>query len=181
MLLLSCRVGLRHDRPRLAQPKAQLPEETLALPHSQVDAIALGDPGCQGFAIPQVDTQPQFSRRPTKGLIDLLQLFLVEAPRPPGSLSSAQAGETALLEPAHPILHRARSIPQQLGDLRARHALSHQQHPIQAVVIAGFLGPSDLILQSEDDCCRIGNRERSHVSMRAYLHHYTQLFMSLCF
>ena len=48
------------------------------------------------------------------------------------------------------------------------------------MVIAGFLGPSDLILQSENDCRRIGNAERSHVFMRAYSAVNAPLLMTLC-
>ena len=57
MRLLPCRVGLRNAGTRLAQPKAQLPEQTLALAHPQLHPIALGDPGRQGLAIPQVAAQ----------------------------------------------------------------------------------------------------------------------------
>ena len=51
MRLLPCGIGLGNARTRLAQPKAQLPEQTLALPHPQLYPIALGDPGRQGLAI----------------------------------------------------------------------------------------------------------------------------------
>ena len=52
MRLLPFRIGLGNAGARLAQPKAQLPEQTLALTHSQVNPILFRNPGCQGLAVP---------------------------------------------------------------------------------------------------------------------------------
>ena len=52
MRLLPFGIGLGNAGAWLAQPKAQLLEQTLALTHSQVDLIRLGNPGGQGLAIP---------------------------------------------------------------------------------------------------------------------------------
>ncbi len=45
-------IGLGNTGARLAQPKAQLPEQTLALTHSQVNLMLLRNPGDESFAIP---------------------------------------------------------------------------------------------------------------------------------
>ena len=52
MRLLPFRIGLGNTGARLAQPKAQLPEQTLALTYSQVNLILLPNPGRESFAIP---------------------------------------------------------------------------------------------------------------------------------
>ena len=52
MRLLPFRIGLGNAGARLAQPKAQLPEQTLALTHSQVNPILCRNPGRQGLSVP---------------------------------------------------------------------------------------------------------------------------------
>jgi hypothetical protein len=52
MGFLPRRVGLGNAGTRLAQPKAQLPEQTLALPDPEVNPILFGNPRCQRLAIP---------------------------------------------------------------------------------------------------------------------------------
>ena len=52
MRLLPLRIGLGNTGARLAQPKAQLPEQTLALTYSQVNLILSRNPGRESFAIP---------------------------------------------------------------------------------------------------------------------------------
>jgi len=49
---LPFRIGWGNTGARLAQPKAQLPEQTLALTYSQVNLILLPNPGRERFAIP---------------------------------------------------------------------------------------------------------------------------------
>ena len=57
MALLPFRVSPGNRRPRFAQAETQLPEHTLTLAHSQVDAILPLDPSGQGFAVPQIAAQ----------------------------------------------------------------------------------------------------------------------------
>jgi hypothetical protein len=57
MALLPFRVSPGNRRPRFALAKTQLPEHTLTLAHSQIDAILPLDPKGQGFAIPQITAQ----------------------------------------------------------------------------------------------------------------------------
>jgi hypothetical protein len=40
MLLLPCRICSGQDRPGLAEAELELPEQTLALPHAQLDSIS---------------------------------------------------------------------------------------------------------------------------------------------
>ena len=52
-------------------------------------------------------------------------------------LPSSQPGRS--FKAAHPILNRAWCIPQQPCHVRARHALGHQQHSMEAMIVARFL------------------------------------------
>ena len=180
MRLLPFRIGEGDLGPRLAQPKAQLPEQALALTHAQRDAVLLSDPDRQRFAIPQIAAQPGLPRRLAKSRADLFQLLLIQAPGPPSSLSLAQTYQALLLATANPILHRPRRVAQQPGHLGAGHSLGYQQHTVEAVVVAGILGASDLILQSEDDAVRVGYAQWSHALRRTHPVYYTQVLMTLC-
>jgi hypothetical protein len=55
MRILLGRIGFSDHRPRLAEPKAELTEQSLALTHAQPDAVLLLDPGSQCLAVPQID------------------------------------------------------------------------------------------------------------------------------
>jgi len=65
--------------PWLAQPKPQLPEQTLALPRPKANPILPGDPGCQCFAIPQIPAQSHISGQLAKRTVNIPELLLVEA------------------------------------------------------------------------------------------------------
>ncbi len=54
---LPFRIGASDQRTRLAEPKAQLPKQVLALAHSQVDPEASSDPSAERLAIPTVGAQ----------------------------------------------------------------------------------------------------------------------------
>ena len=180
MPLLSFRIGEGDLGPRLAQPKAQLSEQTLALTHAHGDAVLLLDPDRQRLAIPEGSAQPDLPRHLAKRCVDLCQLLLIQPPRPPRPLSLAQTRQALLLETANPILHRPRCVAQQPGHLRAGHSLRHKEHTMEAVVVAGILRASDLILQSQYDAFSVRNAKWSHSSMRTHLSHYPQLLMTLC-
>ena len=112
MLLLPLRIGLGNLRTRFAQPKAQLPEQALALPHPQVNLIPLRNPGRQSLAVPQSSPKPQISRHTVKGAIDLPKLLLIQASGPTRSFPFLQPRQALGLKTPYPILHRPRSIPQ---------------------------------------------------------------------
>ena len=165
MRLLPLRVSVGQLWTRLSQAEPQLPEQALALADSQVDGERLLHPGRQRFAVPKVAAQPDLPWRLPQGLVDRRQLRRRRPPRPPPG-PFRQPGEAARFEVSDPIFDDAARIAQQLRDLRARHALRHQQHPVQSVVIPRFLGPSDFVLQAHDDRGRVGDRERFHGPMK---------------
>ncbi len=104
MRLPPCGVCLGDAGPGLAQPKPQLPEQTLALPYPKVNPIFSGDPGRQCLAIPQIPAQSHISRRLAQNHVDVPEVLLVEASGATGSLPFTQPGQTIFFEAPHPIL-----------------------------------------------------------------------------
>jgi hypothetical protein len=166
MRLLSFRIGMGNQGAGFAQPKAPLPKQALTLTHPQADWEALLDPGTQRFPIPQRAAQAQVARGLAEHSVHLRQLCLVQTPGTPRALPFGQPGQTSFLKPSNPIFHRPRSISQQPTDLRTGHALGHQQHPVESVIIAGFFRTANLVLQPQNDCLGISNLEWSHAYMK---------------
>ena len=80
MRLLPFQVRMGNQGAGLAQAKAPLPEQTLALTHPQMDLEALGDPGAQRFSVPQRTRQAQVARHLAQGSVHLPQLRLTQSP-----------------------------------------------------------------------------------------------------
>ncbi len=169
MRLLPFRVGVGNQGARFAQPKAPLPEQALTLAHPQVDLEALLNPGTQRFPIPQRARQAQVARGLAQCLVQFLQLGLAQPSGTPGALSFAQPRQTSFLKTSDPIFHRAGGITQQPADLWTRDPLGHQQHPMQAVIIARCFRTANLVLQSQNHRFRISNLEWSHASMKSQI------------
>ena len=98
----------------------------------------------------------------------------------PRALAFDQPRQTFLLKAPNPIFDRSRCIPQQAADLRTGHALGHQQHSMQAMIITRFFRTPNLVLQSENDRRSIGNLKGSHALMRSQFFNHAQLLMTLC-
>jgi len=149
MRLLPCGIGSGQNAARLAQPKPQLAEQTLALPNSEFHSVGFFDPSRQGFAIPQVDSHTRVARLASQHAVDLLDLLLAQTTGPTRPRFLHQSAQPLLFQPMHPILHRTCRVTQQSRHLRAPHALRHQQHAVQAVVVTRLFGPMNLLLQTQ--------------------------------
>ena len=136
MRLLSFGICSRDRRPRLAQTESQLAEQTLALPHPQVGPILPLDPRRQGLSVPQIPAQARLSGHAPQNHIDLLELLFTQPPGPSRSVTFQQPSQTHLFKLMHPILNRPGCVSQPLPYLRACHALRHQQHAVESMVIA---------------------------------------------
>jgi hypothetical protein len=88
---LSIWIGLRNGRTRFAEPEAQLPEKSLALPHPQINRVLSRNPGSQCLAVPKIDTKPNIAGRLPENGVDLAELVGVQTLRPPGSLALSQS------------------------------------------------------------------------------------------
>ena len=157
MPLLPLRVGPGNGRSRLAQADPQLPEQALTLPHSQADAILPFDPGGQGFAVPQIAPPAPAcaaSAAGRHGLAATVSRSVVAVVRhvrpqavPPTPLPQIPAPHTPRCA-VHPLTTRY---------LWTGHTLGHQQHTVQPMVIAGFFGSPDFVLQSKNHGGCVGN------------------------
>ena len=157
MRLLPFRIGVGNLGAGFAQSKTPLPEQALTLTHCQTNLEVLLDPDTQRFPIPQRSPQTQVTRGLTQCPVHFLQLRLAQTSGTPSSLPFAEPGQSLGFKASHPVFHRAGSVSQQPTDLRTGHALRHQQHPMQAVIIARFFRTANLILQSQNDCLGISN------------------------
>ena len=153
MPLLLFGIGLRDCGPGLPQPESQLAEQALALPHTQFDAVLAFDPTGQGLAIPQIPAQADVPWHAAQDLIHFIQLPRIQPPRSARPFAFQQPSQTHFLKCVNPIFDSSRRIPQHPGNFRAGHALCNQQHPVETVIIPGFLRSPDLFLQSQDDGC----------------------------
>ena len=130
MRLLLFRVGLSDHRPRFAHPESQLPEQSLALPYPQIDAVLPFNPTRQCLAVPQIPTKTCLTGHPTQDRVDSLDLLLIQTSRSPGPLALQQSGQTHLFKRMYLIFDGARRVPQQSPRFRARHTLRHEQHAV---------------------------------------------------
>jgi len=163
---LPLRIGVGNQRAGLAQPKAPLPEQSLALPHPQLNMEALLDPGAQRLPIPQRARQTQLARGLAQGPINFTQLRFTQTPRTPATLALGQPPKSLGLKTSHPILDGARGISEQAADFWTSRALGHQQHSMETVIIARLFRPPNLVLQPEDHSSGISNLQWFHAYMK---------------
>jgi hypothetical protein len=114
-----------NERPGLAQAELQLPKESLALAHPQVNPESLFDKGGQGFAIPEMGAQPINFRGVPQGAANLQELGLVERRWPTRTFGFCQTCEASLDKLFNLILYSARGIAEALRDFGASQALRH--------------------------------------------------------
>ena len=163
-LLLWVRMG--DLRPWLAKPKAQRPEETLALTNTQTHRELVLDEGGQRLAVPKVRGDAHRLRRLAECMTNDLQLFGGQARRPARPLFLLQASQARLAVGANPVLDRARRITERRRRLPAGHALGHKQDSVKAVIIPGFVRTMDLVLESQNGQRRIRDGQWLHTNMK---------------
>ena len=78
------------------------------------------------------------------------------------SLAFAQSVQAALLEAAHPALHRGPVLTEQIGDFAARLTGGHEQQPVQAMVVARLLASPDLLLNGDSHYLSILDLQLAH-------------------
>ena len=166
MRLLPFRISVGDQGARFAQPEAPLPKQALALTHAQAHLEVALDPGTQSFPVPQRAPQADLARGAAEHLIHLLQLRVIQPPGTPGAFPFEQSGQTSFFKASNPILYRSGRVSQQSAGLRTGHALSDQQNSMEPVIIAGFLGTTNLVLKPKNDSGCISNLEWSHAFMK---------------
>ena len=130
MLFLPSRISLGQNRPRLAEPEIELPEQALTLTHTQLHSIRLIDPGRERLAIPKIHMHARVARLAPQHPIDFLDLLVIQSTGAARSFAFRQANQSVLVEAVHPILNRTRRIAKQASNLGTRQALRDQQHTV---------------------------------------------------
>lgn len=163
-------IGLCYQRSGFAPPKTHAPEQSLALSCSQAHLIFLAQMVGEQLAVPEVLAVTQIARMATQVLFYSLPRLLIQTPRASFALAFMQTLEASHLEAVDPAFNGGRVFPQPLAHVIATVALANQQNPVKPVVIPGFIGPTNLLSESDFHCLSIGDSQRFHASS-AYLIH----------
>jgi len=121
-------------------------EEPLALTDTHVNLISAFQVMTQKFPVPEALGIAQESRLASEILTDELQAAFRQSRRPSGSLSFLQPSEPTILEPMDPVLDRPRTLPQKDCNVIGAQTGASQKHPGEPLVIPGFLGSLNLVL-----------------------------------
>jgi hypothetical protein len=146
----------------LAKAKAHLPEQALALAHTQANLIMLAQMLAKQWTVPQGGLKTKFPWRFAQIRLQPAPLPGIEQARAPRSFSLAQTVQPALFKAPYPALHRSGIFAKQSGHFSARLPSGHQQHPMQAMVVAGFLAATDFLLDGQLHHFRILNLQFAH-------------------
>jgi len=171
-------IRLSDLRARLAQPKAHLAKQPLALTHAQLDAIALTQVLRQNGPIPQACFKSEVAWCLTQIRLNASPLRLIQRTRTSRPFTFPQALETATLETSDPSLNCRGRLTEQLAHFGARVTAAHQQNPVKAVVIPRFLASLDLLSNRQLHHLRVCNLELTHgcipkrVTMQSYMLQY---------
>jgi len=166
MRLLPLRIGVGNQRTGLAQSKAPLPEQALALADPQMHLEPLLDPGAQGLAVPQRTAQSEVPGGLAQGSVDLSEMGFAQAPWAARTRAFGQPCETLGFKTSHPVLDGAWGVTQQTPHFWTGRPLGHQKYTMETMIIARLFRTANLVLQPEDHRFRIINSQWSHADMK---------------
>jgi len=167
MLRLSNRIGTSNHRSGLDQAKLPLAKEPSALSGPQLDAVGSFDMRGQCLPVPQIAAQSEVRRPFSQRSLYFGHLLRTQPAGASRALSFPESRQARLFEATHPVFDSAGRITQQGSDLATTHALSHQQHAVQPVIIARFLVSSNLVLQPKYNSRWITDGQCLHAIMKA--------------
>ena len=178
-------VGLCNHRAWFSPPETHATKEPLALAYSQVGPIALTQVMGQEFAIPKVLPITQVARMLAQVAAQLLPCLLVQASGPAFPLAFAQAGKAPFLKPMHPAFNGRGVFAKPVRHVVAAMTLADKQHAVKPVIVTGFIGSADFLLQRDSHRFRIGKLKSFHTgtlgdSGGLNQAHYAALLMTLC-
>ena len=166
---LKLRIGLSNHGPGFAASEAELPEQALALTHSQRDPKAAACKRRQRLSIPQGAGKTDLPWLLAQRRVDHARLLCRQTAWAARTFAIHQPRKSAGLEPVDPVFDCSRSISQQSRHLWALHPLGYQEYGMQPMVVARLVGPANFVLQSEHDCRSIGDGQWFHASMKSHL------------
>lgn len=114
------------------------------------------------LAIPKAPRQAEGVRALAEVPLQRLPLPRRQRPRTTGPLALPQSVKAALLKSLDPALHSAPVLAEQLGHLPAALPRRDQQQAMQSVVVPGFLGTLNFLLDGDAHHVGVGNLKFSH-------------------
>jgi hypothetical protein len=156
-------ISVRNFRSRFAESKTELSEKALALPNAKGDTPLVLNETRKGFSIPKA-LQSEFARVFAQSRFNCSELLFGEATGTPGPLSIDQACKTLIFKPIDPVRNCPGCIAQYLSNLPATLSLGDEKHGVEAVIVAGFLGTANFVLDSHNHVFGIGDCECFHGS-----------------
>jgi hypothetical protein len=156
-------ISVRNFWPRFAESKAELSEKALTLSNSKGDAPLILNETRKGFSIPKA-LQSEFGRIFSHGRFNRGELLFGKSAGTPGPLSIDQACNTLVFKPVDPVRNRPGCIAQDLSNLPATLSLGDEKHGVEAMIVAGFLGTANFVLDSHNHVFGIGDCECFHES-----------------
>jgi hypothetical protein len=134
---------------RLSSAESQAAKQSLTLAYSKGNPILFRQVMAEKLSIPQRLIIPEITRRPTQIMPDSLADSFVHTGRTSRTRFFLESGKTTVFKAPHPVLNGAGTVPEQFSDLIATQSGTHQQDPVQTVIIARILGSHDFILHCE--------------------------------
>ena len=135
----------------LAQAKPELSEETLTLSDTQGNSPPFGDKLRQRLAVPKIATEPEIAWGFSQSATNLLQLLITESSWSTRPVPICQPGKAFYFKSVNPVSNGPGGIPQEQGNFCATQPLRNQQYAMQPMIVTGFIRPTNLILQGQND------------------------------
>lgn len=149
-------------RSKVSQAKSKMFEQSLTLSDSQGDFPLPGNEFSKRLAIPEIGTKSETIWASTERCANTIQLLGVESARSPRPVPLSQAGKSFLFESLNPVCNCPRSVTQKPGHFSATQSLRDHQHAMEPVIITGFIGTANLILQGQNYHFGIGTMDSLH-------------------
>jgi hypothetical protein len=120
-------------------------KQALALPHSQVDVVALAQVLSQQFPVPQGLGKPDVARVAPHIALQATPLPIAQTARAPRPLTVLQPGKASFLALIAPALHGAITFVEPLCGLACAPAVGHQQDAVQPVIVSRLVVAANLL------------------------------------
>ena len=151
-----------NKRPRFAKAKTHLSENALALTHTHFHPVLLRKVMREQFSVPEILPIAKLFRTLVQIILQLIPGLFFQSPRSSRSFLLGQPCKSAIVKTSYPAMHSPRVLPDKPCNLPATKALADQQHTVETVVIAGFIGPHDFLPNGNSHDLLVHNLQLAH-------------------
>ena len=120
----------------------------------------------QELPIPQILAVLQLTGRTAQVFLKFPSHGNVQRRWSPGTLTLLETGKPSLLKPLHPVLNGPSAVTEQFCDIRAAIPVGYHQYSMKTVIVPGFFGSFDLLLDSNPHDCCIFDLKSLHIFLR---------------